>query len=108
MTFNASLVGFFEDTVTVEPFSSMDSVQAPSYGTAVTYRALVERGARKTIDQKGREVISNISVLIPERVHVDQRSRITLPTGFVPLQPPIVGIEPLKGLGLDHTRILLG
>jgi hypothetical protein len=57
------------------------------------------------INQAGREVISNIQVYIPERVHIDQRSRLTLPTGFVPQQPQILGIEPLKGLGLDHTAI---
>jgi hypothetical protein len=78
-----------------------------TFGTAVSYAALIQRGAKRVIGPQGREVISNIQVYIPERVHIDQRSRVTLPTGFVPNQPPILGIEPLKGLGLDHTAVYL-
>lgn len=105
MTFNASLLFAFEDTVTIEPVSAVSSSQVITYGSAVTYSALVQRGAKRVIGPSGREVISNVQVIIPERVAVDQRSRLTLPTGFVPLQPPILGVEPLKGLGLDHTVI---
>lgn len=105
VTFNGSLLFAFEDTVTIEPFASITSAQVISYGSAVTYSALVQRGAKRVINQQGREVISNVQVIIPERVAVDQRSRLTLPAGFVPLQPPILGVEPLKGLGMDHTVV---
>ena len=107
MTFNTALLFGFEDTVTVEPYSSMTRAQVFSYGTSVTYRALIQRGAKRVVNSQGREVISNVSVTIPERVHIDQRSRVTLPSGFVPNQPPIIGIEPLKGLGMDHTMVYL-
>lgn len=105
MTFDSSLLEFFEDSVTVEPFSSQTSAQAPTFGAAVTYRALIERGAKRVIDRSGREVISTIQVTIPERIHVDQRSRLTLPAGFVPQQPQIHAVTFLKGLGMDHTQI---
>lgn len=107
MTFDNSLLELFEDEITVEPFTSETAGRAPSYGAAVTYTALIQRGARRIIGAQGREVISNIQVYIKDRVHIDQRSRVTLPTGFVPNQPPIIGIEPLKGLGLDHTAVYL-
>lgn len=105
MTFDSSLLTFFEDTVTIEPVAAVSSAQVITYGAAVTYAAIVQRGAKRVIGPQGREVISNVQVIIPERVAVDQRSRITLPTGFVPLQPPILGVEPLKGQGMDHTVI---
>jgi hypothetical protein len=105
MTFESSLLTFFEDEITVEPFSALSAAQAFTYGTAVTYKALIQRGAKRVTNVQGREVISNVSVIIPERVHIDQRSRVTLPTGFVPNQPPIIGVEPLKGLGMDHTAV---
>ena len=108
MTFNSALTDLFEDTITIEPFSALDSAQGMTYGSAVTYPALIQQGARRTIGPTGREIISNVQVFIPERVAVDTRSRVTLPAGFVPLQPPIVGMEPLKGQGLDHTMVLLG
>lgn len=107
MTFNSALAFGFEDTITIEPFSAETSARVFSYGAAVTYSALIQRGARRTINQAGKEITSNVQVIIPNRVHVDQRSRVTLPTGFVPLQPPIIGVEPLKGLGFDHTVVLL-
>jgi hypothetical protein len=105
VTFASSLLFGFEDEITVEPFSALSAAQAFTYGTAVTYKALIQRGAKRVTNSQGREVISNVSVIIPERVHIDQRSRVTLPTGFVPNQPPIIGIEPLKGLGMDHTMV---
>lgn len=105
MTFDSSLLTFFEDTVTIEPFSAISSAQVITYGSAVTYSALVQRGAKRVIGPQGREVISSVQVIIPDRVAVDQRSRLTLPTGFVPLQPPILGVEPLKGQGMDHTIV---
>lgn len=103
----AGLLDLFEDTITIEPYSAETGARAQSFGSSVTYRAIVQRGARRVIGRDGREVISNVQVTIPERVAIDQRSRVTLPTGFVPLRPPIIGVEPLKGLGLDHTVILL-
>ena len=107
MTFESSLLTFFEDEITIEPFSALSAAQVFTYGTAVTYDALIQRGAKRVTNSQGREVISNVSVIIPERVHIDQRSRVTLPTGFVPNQPPIIGVEPLKGLGMDHTAVYL-
>jgi hypothetical protein len=96
------------DQVTVEPFTAESSARAQSVGTAVTYRAQISRGARRIWSEKaGREVISNVQVIISSRVHIDQRSRVTLPAGFVPQTPPIIGIEPMTGLGLAHTVIYL-
>lgn len=107
MTFDGSLLGLMEDEITIEPFTSETAARVPSYGAAVTYKALLERGVRRIIGQNGREAISNVQATIPDRVAVDVRSRVTLPAGFAPQQPQILGIEPLKGLGLDHTRVYL-
>lgn len=107
MSFDAALLEFLTDSITIEPFSAETGARVQSFGAAATYRALVERGARRVIGPGGREVISNVQVTIPDRVLVDQRSRVTLPAGFVPLQPPILAVEPLKGLGLDHTVLHL-
>ena len=108
MTWNPALSSFFEDTITVEAFVSETAARVQTFGSAVTYRALIQRGAKRVISAtSGREVMSNVQVTIPERVSIDQRSRVTLPAGFVPNQPPILGVEPLKGLGMDHTQVYL-
>lgn len=106
MTLDSTMLTLLEDSITIEPFSSLSSSQAPSYGTAVTYAAQVLPYSERGIDAQGKEWKSVARVIIPERVAVDIRSRITLPAGFVPNQPPIRSVRPIKGLSLDHTEIL--
>lgn len=110
MTLDGAIVSLLDDTVTIEPFVSQDTSQAPTYGAAVTYPAQVLPWVERTIDAQGREFRSSAKaakVIIPDRLAVDPRSRITLPAGFVPNQPPIRAVRPNKGLGLDHTEIVL-
>lgn len=107
MSFDAALEELMFDTVTIEPFSSFDVSQAPTYGSAVTYTAQVIPGTERIINAEGREVTSTAQVIIPARVAVDHRSRITLPSGFAPRTPPIQRVEPMAGLDMDHTRIWL-
>ena len=106
MTFDPTLLFGFEDTVTYEPPTGETAGRVPTYGAAVTYPALIQRGAQRTIGANGREITSNVQVIIPDRVAIDERGRFTLPAGFVPQKPPIVGVQPLKGLGFDHTVVL--
>jgi hypothetical protein len=107
MTLDSSMLSLMEDSITIEPYTGQDSQQAPTYGDAVTYQAQVLPWTEHVILAGGREVRSTTSVIIPDRVFIDQRSRITLPAGAVPNQPPILGVQPLRGLSLDNTRILL-
>jgi len=107
MTLDTTLLSLMEDTVTIEPYVAATKSQASSYGTAVTYQAQVLPWSERVIGRDGREIKSSAQVIIPDRLAIDPRSRITLPTGFNPNQPPIISVQPMKGLNLDHTRILL-
>lgn len=106
MTLDSTMLGLMEDTVLIEPFQSLSSSQAPTFGTGVTYAAQVLPYSQDLLDANGKEWKSMARVIIPERVAVDVRSRITLPAGFVPNQPPIRQVRPIKGLSLDHTEII--
>lgn len=109
MTFDAALNELMEDSITIEPWASQDADLKPTYGTAVTYaNAVVEMHSDRYLDAEGREFRSSVRVLIPERVQVDLRSRVTLPAGFIPLQPPLRAVWANKGLGLDHTVLVFG
>lgn len=108
MTLDSTMLTLMEDTVSIEPFVSMSSSQAPTYGTLVSYAAQVLPWSERGLDAQGREWKSSAKVIIPERVAVDIRSRITLPAGFVPNMPPIRAVRPIKGLSLDHTEIICG
>ena len=107
MTLDPTMLSLMEDTVTIEPFVSANSAQAASYGAPVTYQALVVVGVERIIGRDGREVTSTAQVVIPDRLAIDPRSRITLPAGFNPNQPPILKISGAKGLSLDHSKIWL-
>lgn len=108
MALDPSLLELLPDEIQIEPFSSNSVSQAISYGAAVTYRAQIVGAWEKVIDRNGRELNSNVRVLIPDRVHIDPRDRITLPSGWVPRQPQILAVRPAGGvLGIDSTEVLL-
>jgi hypothetical protein len=105
MTLNGSLNVFFEDTVLIAAPSGMTGAQVYTYGSDVSYPAIIQQGAKRITTSGGKEVDSNVQIYIPDRVFVDPRSRITLPAGFVPNQPPILAVTPLKFQDLDHTMV---
>ena len=107
MTFDLALAEFQYDQITIEPWTGFNSVQAATYGAAVTYAAQVFPWVERVINREGREVKSQAKVVIQERLQIDPRSRITLPSGFAPNQPPILAIRPNLGVGLDHTEVIL-
>ena len=107
---DAALLELFPDTITIEPFSSMSVSQAITYGAAVTYAANVSSEWSKSIGRSGTELSSGVRVIIPDRVHIDPRDRVTLPTGWVPNQPPIKSVRPVggvTGMAMDSTEIML-
>ena len=106
MSFDAALDELLFETVTIAPFVSLSASQAPTYGSAVTYKAQVMPFVQKEVDAQGREFVTRFRVIIPERLAIDPRSKITLPSGFTPASPPIRVVRPVLGLGLDHTEIL--
>ena len=106
MSFDSALDELLFETVTIAPFSSVSATQVVSYGTAVTYKAQAMPFVQKDVDAQGREFVTRFRVVIPERVAVDPRSKLTLPSGFTPQTLPIRVVRPVKGLGLDHTEIL--
>lgn len=110
MSLDPALLELLPDTVTIEPFASTTATQASTYGDAVSYRAQITGAREVVIGAGGRELSSNVKVVIPNRVHVDTRDRITLPSGWVPQQPPVLAVRPVGGvlgMNLDATEILL-
>ena len=105
--FDSALEELLFETVTLEPFTGYTGAsQVQGYGAAVTYKAQVLPFAKKMVDSQGKEFDSNGRVVIPERVAVDPRSRLTLPAAFTPNQPPIRLVRPVLGLDLDHTELV--
>lgn len=108
MTFDSSLDELLTDTITIEPWSSQDADLKPTFGTSVSYPAFVELSEKHFTDADGRQFTSHARAVIKDRVFVDLRSRVTLPSGFVPSQPPLRAVFSQKGLGMDHTTLVFG
>jgi hypothetical protein len=109
MTFDPELHELMEDSITIEPWESQDADLKPTYGAAATYsKAIVELHEKRHTDSEGREFQSSVRVLLPGRLVIDKRSRVTLPEGFEPRQPAIRSIFAHKALGLDHTVLVFG
>lgn len=92
-------------SVTIEPFNSIDENGDPSYNAGVTYKAMVQRRVKvmRTFhgrDLAGFEAVSTCSVLMDGSVSASLdkygRDRITMPDGTKPL---ILAIED----GIDDT-----
>lgn len=107
MSLNPALYEFLQDTITLEAPSSSTVAQDFTFGAAVTYRAQVLPYVERVVNREGREVRSTARVVIPDRLAIDPRSRLTLPTGFTPSQPGIIAVRPLRFMDLDCTEILL-
>jgi len=107
-----ALLTFMKDSVTIEPWLSESSGRVPTYGAAVTYRAMVLPWQGRAIkDKEGREFVPAAVVAIEGRVSVDNRSRVTLPSDMLVAgtrTPPIRAVQPgpASDLSLDYTMLM--
>jgi hypothetical protein len=127
MTFDAGLYELMPDEVTIDPFVRQDADLKPTFGSELVFDAgvvdsgvfdaatpvqvlpaQVELHEKRYMDAEGREFQSSVRVLLAERLTIDMRSRVTLPAGFVPRQPPLRSVASYGGLGLDHTVLIFG
>lgn len=101
-----SFSGLLPDSVTIEPYTSSDGYGAAQFGSGVTYRARIEWGPKDVKNTQGEEVVSNARIFIATANAIDTRSRITLPAGRGPVNPPIMMVRAVTaGREIHHTCI---
>ena len=104
----SDFLDFMPDTVTIEPFSSMDGYGKATYGAAVSVRCRVEQGAKNVKDFSGQEAVSMTQLYLSRTSAVGLKDRITLPAGSVPLRPPIINSVLVKDeAGAHHVEVYL-
>jgi hypothetical protein len=102
----AALKSLMKDTVTVEPYASQNKAGEVSYGSAVTYKGRCVGRTRAIRDFKGQERVSTVTTYFAGNADITPRDRITLPSHFVPRQPPIMAIANLPDEhGRHHTVV---
>jgi hypothetical protein len=95
MSLPEPLLSMCRDTVTIEPWSSVDSYGAPTYGTGVEYPARIVGHNKIVRDATGQEVVSSAKIIVASDVTVDMRSRVTLSRvpGGGTSQPRILSVD---------------
>ncbi len=96
-------------SVTIEPWVSQSVSGVPSYGTGVAYACYISMQNRVVVDSQGREVVARGRVIMNTATIIGVKDRITLPTGYVPTNPPIIAINVFDDeLGSHHTTVDIG
>lgn len=90
------------DTVTIEPFVSMDEYSKPTYGDAEIYRARITGKLQKIVAHTGEDKVSKVRIYLVGTPAISVFDRITLPSGWTPTQPPILAV----GMIPDETGMV--
>ena len=89
-TLDPEFLAMMPYTVTIEPWVSFDAWGAAIYGAAVTYTARIEHRRKQVLNVAGEMVTSMQTVFLATETDIDPASRLTLPAGWSPSQPPII------------------
>lgn len=106
MGFDIELHSMMPHKVKIAPYSAQNKFGEPTYGSDVSYTAMVEQRVRQVRAMTGEERISTTTVYLDTTTALTPRDRVTLPSGYVPNQPPIISIERLSDEDGLHSTVL--
>ena len=78
------IVQGFLCTVTYKPFASRDGYGKVTYGAGTNLKAFVSRKQRKITLTDGRDVVSELQLVLPESRVISTNDRIVMPDGSTP------------------------
>ena len=105
MAISAALKSLFNQTVTVANVTSTDGYGKPTYGTAKSYAAKIEMGAKAFRKDDQREITNPRKIfLFTQDTDITPESQLTLPSAFPPLNPQILMVRTVTDLpGISHV-----
>jgi len=104
MALEQDFLKWFNQTVKIESFTSINIYGEPQYGTAVQCSAFIEYKTKLVRDATGQEVVSTVQIYLDGSIDVNIQDRITLPDGS---QPVILSIEALPDeTGSIHHKVV--
>ena len=104
------LLELMSDTITVEPPSGTYSDRGqPSFGAAVTYPCRIEpsNGDEIVRSASGEERKAAWIIYVGTTTTINPESRLTLPSGFTPQQPPFFACGRQADETTSHHQVLL-
>jgi len=104
MALSNNLSAFFNQTVTIAPYSSAADFGVLTHGTAVSYKAKIEQSTINIRTDFDREIRSTRLIYLNTQVTtIDTRDKLTLPAAFAPITPLIVTVRVvLDRDGISH------
>lgn len=108
MALNSNLEPFFNQEVTIAPYSNEDQFGSITHGTAVTFKAKIEHATVNIRTDFDREVRSDRKIfLFTQITTIDTRDKLTLPAAFAPINPLIMAVRVvLDRDGISHIVLL--
>jgi len=104
MALEQDFLTWFNQTVTIEPFTGVNAYGEPQYGAAADYQAYVQYKTKLVRNAAGQETVSTAQVYLDGSVNVGIQDRIALPDGS---QPVILSIEALPDeTGSTHHKVV--
>ena len=102
MTIDAGLLELFTDEITITPATGTDLYGRPTYGTARTAKAFIEREPRLVQSREGREIVSSATVYVDD-VSIGADDKLTYTDGT---NAEIVSISiPRDETGPAHSEV---
>ena len=105
----APFLEFFKQTVTIARFAGNDPDGAPQFHTPVTLKARIAGATRRMLTDSGEVVTADQAIYLPTDIEITDKDQITLPEGFEPRTPPILGVKryPDETGAIHHITILV-
>lgn len=109
MALAAALKKLFTSTVTIAPLSSLDKFAKPTFGTAVSYSAKIERASERIVTNSGDEEVAGYKIFLATTTIPGVDAEITLPENYTPRTPKILEVRPVSDHhGINHIVVMTG
>jgi len=103
---DAEFLSMMPHTVGITPDTETDAWGNRTYGTLVSYRCRIENKRRKMISKTGQEVISETALYLDTVAAIGIDSKVTMPTGYLPLNPEIIAVKILDDENGAYASVL--
>lgn len=98
---------FMPMTVGIEPWATYTGGGSGStYGTLVSYPCRIEMKNHLVITKDGKQITARGRVFLLSTVIIGSKDRVTLPTGYIPTQPPLLDVNIVDDESGNHHTTL--
>lgn len=83
----------FVHTLTIAPYTGVNSYGEATHGTPVSYSAYIEGRMRIIRDSQGQERVSSATCYVATTAAISPKDKLTLPSGWTPQTPAILAVQ---------------